>query len=137
MLAQLLFVMLMPGILLDLPGSYLALKVIELFDGQTIQEFDAPFDLEGGLQEHLVFILLRAFERNGIRDTPVGGNRRARENRASLARIVAHGDDEIEMNVGKFVPRLTLSASASILKFSRRIFRTRGWISPVGASPPL
>ena len=80
--------MLMPGILLDLPGSYFTLKMIELFDRQAIQEFDAPFHLKRGLQEPLVFLLVRTFERHRIRDTPVGGDRRAREDRAPLARIV-------------------------------------------------
>lgn len=41
--------MLMPGILLDLPGSCFTLKMIEFFDRQAIQEFDSPFHLKRGL----------------------------------------------------------------------------------------
>ena len=69
------FIMLMPGILLDLPGSCFTLKMIEFFDRQAIQEFDSPFQLKRGLQELLVFLLVRTLEHRRIRDTPMRGDR--------------------------------------------------------------
>jgi acylphosphatase len=40
----------------------------------------------------------------------VGGDRRTREDRAPLTLIVTNGDDEIKMDVGEILPRLTQSA---------------------------
>ena len=101
---------LMLGILVDLPGLNLPLKVIKFFHRQASKEFNPPFYLKGGLQEALVFLLVATLERGRILDAPVGGDRRAGENGRSLAGIVRDRDDEIKVNVREFMPGLAESA---------------------------
>ena len=81
--------------LTPLRGGRFALKVVELFHGQAVEEFDTPLDSKGGLQELVVIVLIGAFKPCWIFKAPVGCNGRARERRALLVRIVTNGDDEI------------------------------------------
>ena len=92
------------GGLVDLTDFDFALEVIEFFDRQAAEKFDASLDLEGGLQKVFVLFFLAARECHRILNAPMGGNRRAREDGAPLARVVREGDDEVEMPVGKLVP---------------------------------
>lgn len=101
---------LMLGILVDLPGLNLPLKVIKFFHRQASKEFNPPFYLKGGLQKALVFLLVGTLERGRILDAPVGGDRRAGENGRSLAGIVRDRDDEIKTNVRKITPGLAEDA---------------------------
>ncbi|MGB9273929.1 MAG: hypothetical protein WCC08_01700, partial [Terrimicrobiaceae bacterium] len=67
---------LMPGILVDLPGLHLSLKVIKFFDRQASKEFNAPFHLKRDLQKMPVFLFVGAIEGKRILEAPVGGDRR-------------------------------------------------------------
>ena len=58
----------------------------------------------------LVFLFVGTFECNRILDTPMGGDRRAGEYGRSLASIVRDRDDEIKVNVRKFMPGLAEGA---------------------------
>jgi len=47
------------GMLVDLPGMNLSLKMIELFDGQGVEQLNAALDLKGRLQKMLVLLLVQ------------------------------------------------------------------------------
>ena len=84
--------------------------MIKFFHGQASKEFDAPFDLKGGLQEMLVFLFVRTLEGHRIIDAPMGGDRRAGKTGDALAGIVRDRDDEIKVNVRKIMPGLAEGA---------------------------
>lgn len=125
------------GMLVDLPGVNLSLKMIELFDGQAVEQLNAALDLKGRLQKMLVLLFVRAFERHGIIDAPVGADRGARKSRAALAGIVGESDDKVKILVGEVLPGVCHRAGGIYFEVFAENLQARGWISPVGISPAL
>jgi hypothetical protein len=116
----------MLGVLVDLTGLNFTLEVIELVDRQATEEFDAALDLQSGLQKVFVLFFLGAFECHRIVDAPMGGNRRARKNRASLAGIVREGDDEVKMTVGELMPGISDGACRVYPEVFAQNFQSEG-----------
>ena len=125
------------GMLVDLPGVNLSLKMIELFDGQAVEQLNAALDLKGRLQKMLVLLFVRAFERHGIIDAPVGAHRGARKSRAALAGIIGERDNKVKLLVGEFLPGVCHRAGGIYFEVFAENLQARGWISPVGISPAL
>ena len=105
--------------------------------GRQVEQLNAALDLKGRLQKMLVLLFVRAFERHGIIDAPVDADRGARKSRAALAGIIGERYNKVKMLVGEFLPGVCHRAGSIYFEVFAEIFRTRGWISPVGISPAL
>ena len=101
---------------MDLARVNFALEVVQFFHCQAVEQFNPALDLEGSLQEVLVFLLLRTLECRGIIDAPMRGNRCSRKNGASLAGIVREGNDKVKVTIDELLPGISDSTSRVDLK---------------------
>jgi hypothetical protein len=111
------------GVVVNLTGLDLSLEVVELFDREAVKEVDAALDLKGDLHETLVLLFLGALEGQRVLDTPMSGDGRPWEDRASLTCIVRKRNDEVEILIREFTPGIPHRARGVDLEILAKNFQ--------------